>query len=317
MLVDDRSRPVEDGCSDSALGWRPNGTIPCGRNAKNARNGRRVLDRREESNERGISIRARSRHRARDRIQMRTRAGRRPSTVPIAVQAPRPLLPRVVAPLEGRSSGSRISRSLHAFPDLRSTLSTFPSESSLRQSFPMRRRNLAVVIKRSSGTMCRSSPVTATGSRRNFTGFPQVREPFSSRVPRVLHAESISGSDPVRKEIYVSSQSLDRKSLDSQPKEHPPPSVDHSELAQRSASTQLNSAFLCAARRKMRCFQRACTDVRGDSRILNQFRAFADENAQVAWSLRLVRTAHRNCGVEPKADRAMTASEDQASKESM
>ncbi len=57
----------------------------------------------------------------------------------------RPLFPRVVAPLEGRSSGFRISRS------------DAPSQSN-----------------RTSGSMRRSSPVTATGSRRNFTGFPQV-----------------------------------------------------------------------------------------------------------------------------------------------
>jgi hypothetical protein len=58
----------------------------------------------------------------------------------------RPLFPRIVAPLEGRSSGFRISRS------------DAPSQSN-----------------RTSGSMRRSSPVTATGSRRNYTGFPQVK----------------------------------------------------------------------------------------------------------------------------------------------
>ena len=57
----------------------------------------------------------------------------------------RPLFPRVVAPLEGRSSGFRISRCYA------------PSQSLW-----------------TSGLMRRSSPVTATGSRRIFTGFPQV-----------------------------------------------------------------------------------------------------------------------------------------------
>ena len=62
-------------------------------------------------------------------------------------RALRPLLPRVVAPLEGRSSGSRI----------------------IRFCAPSR------FLAGSSGSMRRSSPVTATGSRRIHTGFPLTR----------------------------------------------------------------------------------------------------------------------------------------------
>ena len=81
--------------------------------------------------------------------------------------APRPLFPRVVAPLEGRSSGSRINRSYA------------PSQLSRKSA---------------SGSIRRSSPVTATGSRRIYTGFPRVEH--TPKQPFVWLLRSVS-SRPV------------------------------------------------------------------------------------------------------------------------
>jgi hypothetical protein len=74
-------------------------------------------------------------------------------------------------PLEGRSSGFRINRP-----------SSLPSPVSLRRSLDqaIQRSRIHREIagaSRTSGVVRRPSPVTATGSRRILTGFPQLRTP--------------------------------------------------------------------------------------------------------------------------------------------
>jgi hypothetical protein len=110
--------------------------------------------------------------------------GRQGAVHPIRI-APRPLLPRVVVPLEGRSSGSRISRSCTPSQPLHPR-GTFPFrnrclvEHPLPDGSPWKKWSVAYV--------CSSSPVTATGSRRIYTGFPQVRValfPFIRRKSRI------------------------------------------------------------------------------------------------------------------------------------
>ena len=79
----------------------------------------------------------------------------------------RPLLPRVVAPLEGRSSGFRIYRSCAP---------SRPTSQLINGS------TFQCWKCKASGIVRRSSPVTATGSRRICTGFPQVEvESMSNR----------------------------------------------------------------------------------------------------------------------------------------
>lgn len=115
-------------------------------------------------------------------------ANRAPAGVHTIRLAQRPLLPRVVLPLKGRSSGSRINRVCT------------PSQ--------LRMESVAL--------MCSSSPVTATGSRRIFTGFPQVRS-----VPRSLNssaAAKVSCGIPIECGRSVPSQSSVRASLDLRPK---------------------------------------------------------------------------------------------------
>jgi hypothetical protein len=79
-----------------------------------------------------------------------------------SVVALRSLLPRDVAPLEGRSSGSRIDRCCA------------PSQPASQRAVLRDSLARAPRPEWASGSMRRSSPVTATGSRRILTGFPQV-----------------------------------------------------------------------------------------------------------------------------------------------
>ncbi len=109
---------------------------------------------------------------------------------------PRPLFPRVVVPLKGRSSGSRISRVCT------------PSQPRWASGFELNR-------------LCSSSPVTATGSRRNYTDFPQVRSHWNCSCLSNQSIETIGSAHA----LLTPPQSSVRVSPDSRPKEHPPPSV--------------------------------------------------------------------------------------------